>query len=115
VSGKIAATFPLPRPAIDLSSFMAEKLRLNDWKVSLGTLPELDELGLLEELLLHAARVRAAQAATDVRASLRLERKTNETTSFVDSTCTRKRGHRGPWCRKAPVTLTVDFSELTRP
>jgi hypothetical protein len=48
----------------------------------LGTLPELDELGLLDELLPHAAKARAAQAATDVSASLRVERKTNETTSF---------------------------------
>jgi hypothetical protein len=48
----------------------------------LGTLPEPDELGLLDELLLHAAKARAAHAATDVSASLRLERKTNETTSF---------------------------------
>jgi hypothetical protein len=56
----------------------------------LGTLPELDDVGLLDELLPHAAKVRAAQAATDVSASLRLERKTNETTSFVDSTCARK-------------------------
>jgi hypothetical protein len=81
---------------MDLSSFIAEKLRLNDWNVSLGTLPELEVVGLLDELLLQAARARAAQAATDVSASLRLERKTNETTSFVDSTCTRKIGHRGP-------------------
>jgi hypothetical protein len=56
----------------------------------LGALPEPDELGLLDELLPHAAKAKAAQAATDVSASLRLERKTNETTSFVDSTCTRK-------------------------
>jgi hypothetical protein len=75
---------------MDLSSFIAEKLRLNELKLSLGTLPELDVVGVLDVLLLHAARARAAQAATDVSASLRLERKTNETTSFVDSTCTRK-------------------------
>jgi hypothetical protein len=48
----------------------------------LGTLEELGELEVPDELLPHAANVRAAHAATDVRASLRLERKTNETTSF---------------------------------
>jgi hypothetical protein len=56
----------------------------------LGTLDELGVVGLVDELLLHAAKASAAQAAIDVSASLRLERKTNETTSFVGLTCTRK-------------------------
>jgi hypothetical protein len=64
-----------------LSSFIAEKLRLNDVELSFGTAPEVD-FGVLDELLPQAAKARAAQAATDVSASLRLERKTNETTSF---------------------------------
>jgi hypothetical protein len=67
----------------------------------LGTLPELD-VGLLDELLLHAAKARAAHAATDVSASLRLERKTNETTSFCGLDVHAQNGHHGPWCREAP-------------
>jgi hypothetical protein len=43
----------------------------------LGTLPELGVLEVLDELLPHAAKARAALAATDTSASLRLERKTN--------------------------------------
>jgi hypothetical protein len=67
----------------------------------LGTLPELD-VGLLDELLLHAAKARAAHAATDVSASLRLERKTNETTSFCGLDVHAQNGHHAPWCREAP-------------
>jgi hypothetical protein len=50
----------------------------------LGTLDELGFVGP-DELLPQAAKARAAHAAIDVSASLRLVRKTNETTSFVGS------------------------------
>jgi hypothetical protein len=55
-------------------------------------------VGLVDELLLHAAKASAAQAAIDVSASLRLERKTNETTSFVGLDVHAQIGHRKPWC-----------------
>jgi hypothetical protein len=52
--------------------------------VSFGTLDELGFEGP-DELLPQAAKASAAHAAIDVRASLRLVRNTNETTSFVGS------------------------------
>jgi hypothetical protein len=58
----------------------------------------LDELGFdgPDELLPQAAKASAAHAAIDVSASLRLVRKTNETTSFVGSAL---HAHRVPGTR----------------
>ena len=88
MSGRIAATLPLPFAASGLIVDIAEKLRLKSEVLSCGIFDELDELELLEllPLLPQAATTRAAHAATDVRASLLVTLlliKSNETTSFV--------------------------------
>ena len=107
MSGRITATFPLPFAASGLMVFIAEKVRLNDAALICGTADEPDEpLELLDEPLLpQAAAVRAAQAATAVRAIFLLLRKSNETTSFVGLTCVHK------W----DVTALVRFGQAGRP
>ena len=103
MSGKIAAIFPLPFEASGLSAVMAAKLRPNDEALICGTLDEPVELplGALDVLLLllQAAAIRAADAATAVRAILLLLRKSNETTSFVGLDLRTQIGASRPWAR----------------
>jgi len=71
VSGRIAATFPLPRAASGFSAAMAVKVRVKESAEMVGIFT----LGLAlepdddEPLLLHAAARRASEQTPDVTAN----------------------------------------------
>jgi hypothetical protein len=67
-----------------LICFIAEKLKLNDAALILGTLDEVGVLDVPDGLLLpQAAASRAAHAATAESANVLFALNTNETTSIV--------------------------------